>query len=51
MEHTLRFGIGFDQIDIGSSIVAAAAPFWRGDILGGVLAAETDPMFARRPPG
>ena len=37
--------VGFDQVDIGSPDVAAAAPFWRGGILGGVLAEETDRMF------
>ena len=43
--------VGFDQIDIASPEVAAAAPFWRGGILGGVLAEETDRMFAERPRG
>lgn len=43
--------VGFDQVDIGSPTVAAAAPFWRGGILGGVLALETDRMFAERPRG
>ena len=41
--------VGFDQVDIASPAVAAAAPFWRGGILGGVLAAETDRMFENRP--
>ena len=41
--------VGYDQIDIASPAVAAAAPFWHGGILGGVLAAETDRMFALRP--
>jgi tRNA(Arg) A34 adenosine deaminase TadA len=43
--------VGFDQIDIGSSAVAASAAFWHGGILGGVLAEETDRMFAERPRG
>ena len=47
---TLR-EVGFDQVDIGSPDVAAAAPFWRGGIMGGVLAEETDRMFADRPRG
>jgi tRNA(adenine34) deaminase len=41
--------VGFDQIDIGSPAVAASAPFWHGGILGGVLAEETDRLFALRP--
>jgi tRNA(Arg) A34 adenosine deaminase TadA len=41
--------VGFDQIEIGSPAVAASAPFWHGGILGGVLAEETDRLFARRP--
>ena len=41
--------VGFYQIDIDSPAVAAAAPHWRGRILGGVLAEETDGMFAERP--
>ena len=41
--------VGFHQIDIDSPAVAAAAPHWSGRILGGVLAAETDRMFAERP--
>jgi tRNA(adenine34) deaminase len=40
--------VGFDQIDIPSQAVAAAAPFWNGGLLGGVLAAETDRLFAER---
>ena len=43
--------VGFHQIDIDSPAVAAAAPHWSGRILGGVLAAETDRMFAERPRG
>ena len=41
--------VGYDQIDIASPAVAASAPFWHGGILGGILAAETDRMFALRP--
>jgi tRNA(adenine34) deaminase len=40
--------VGFDQIDIPSETVAGAAPFWNGGLLGGVLAAETDRLFAER---
>jgi tRNA(adenine34) deaminase len=40
--------VGFDQIDLTAAIVAAAAPFWRGGLLGGVLAAETNRLFANR---
>lgn len=40
--------VGFDQIGITSQAVAAASPFWHGEILGGILAAETDRMFADR---
>ena len=43
--------VGFDQIDIPSQAVAAAAPFWNGGLLGGVLAAETDRLFAERERG
>jgi tRNA(Arg) A34 adenosine deaminase TadA len=39
---------GFDQIDLTAEAVAAAAPFWRGGLLGGVLAAESDRLFAER---
>jgi tRNA(Arg) A34 adenosine deaminase TadA len=41
--------VGFDQIAIGSPVIAAASSFWHGGILGGVLAEETDRMFAERP--
>jgi tRNA(adenine34) deaminase len=42
--------VGFDQIDIESpAVAAAAAGFWEGGILGGVLAEETDRLFAERP--
>jgi tRNA(adenine34) deaminase len=43
--------VGFDQIDIPSEAVAAAAPFWNGGRLGGVLAVETDRLFAERERG
>jgi tRNA(adenine34) deaminase len=43
--------VGFHQIDIDSLAVAAAAPHWRGRILGGILAKETDRLFAERPRG
>ena len=42
---------GFHQIDVVSSEVARTAPFWNGAIRGGVLAPETDRMFAERPRG
>jgi tRNA(Arg) A34 adenosine deaminase TadA len=43
--------VGFDQIDVASPVIAASATFWNGDIKGGVLAEETDRMFAERPRG
>src|SRR6201987_2268355 len=36
---------GIDQIDIPAATVVAASPFWHGEVLGGVLASETDPLF------
>ena len=36
---------GIDQIDIPAATVAAASPFWHGELLGGVLASETDALF------
>jgi tRNA(Arg) A34 adenosine deaminase TadA len=36
---------GIDQIDISAATVVAASPFWHGEVLGGVLASETDPLF------
>jgi tRNA(adenine34) deaminase len=36
---------GIDQIDISAAYVAAASSFWRGELLGGVLASETDALF------
>jgi tRNA(adenine34) deaminase len=38
---------GIDQIDIPAANVVAASPFWNGELLGGVLARETDLLFAR----
>ena len=43
--------VGYHQIDIASSDVAKSATFWNGAILGGVLAEETDRIFAERPRG
>jgi tRNA(adenine34) deaminase len=37
---------GIDQIDIRAATVVAASPFWHGELLGGVLASETDLLFA-----
>ena len=36
---------GIDQIDIPAATIVAASPFWHGELLGGVLASETDPLF------
>jgi len=36
---------GWDQIQIGSKAVNKRAPFYKGTILGGVLASKTDPLF------
>ena len=36
---------GIDQIDIPAATVVAASPFWHGELLGGVLANETDHLF------
>ena len=36
------------QIMIGASLVSDAAPFYRGQIMGGVLRAETDMLFRNR---
>jgi tRNA(adenine34) deaminase len=40
---------GFNQIDITAASAMRSAPFYHGALLGGVLAAETDRMFADRP--
>jgi tRNA(Arg) A34 adenosine deaminase TadA len=47
---TLR-RLGIDQILLPATAVIGAAPFYRGDILGGVLAPETDALFANRARG
>lgn len=39
---------GIEQIDITARAVADATPFWKGLLLGGVLAGETDRMFLER---
>jgi len=40
--------LGLNQIGISAAAVVAAAPFHHVALLGDVLAAETDPMFANR---
>ncbi len=44
---TLR-RVGIDQILLPATSVIGAAPFYRGEIIGGVLASETDALFANR---
>lgn len=44
---TLR-RVGIDQILLPATAVIDAAPFYRGEILGDVLASETDALFANR---
>src|SRR4051794_22090018 len=44
---TLR-RVGIDQILLPATAVIDAAPFYRGEILGEVLASETDALFANR---
>lgn len=44
---TLR-QVGIDQIVLPATAIAAAAPFFNGEILGPVLAAETDALFRNR---
>jgi tRNA(adenine34) deaminase len=39
---------GIEQIEITARAVADATSFWKGLLLGGVLAAETDRMFMER---
>jgi hypothetical protein len=39
---------GIDQILLPATAVISAAPFYRGEILGGILASETDALFANR---
>lgn len=36
---------GSRGIDISAASLAAAAPFWQGEVVGGLLANETDPLF------
>jgi tRNA(Arg) A34 adenosine deaminase TadA len=38
--------LGIDQIHLGCADVLAAAPFYRGRMVTGILAAETDRMYA-----
>lgn len=40
--------LGIDQILLPATAVIDAAPFYRTEILGGVLASETDALFANR---
>jgi tRNA(Arg) A34 adenosine deaminase TadA len=42
---------GISQIMIGASVVRDAAPFCHGQIMGGVLRAETDALFRNRQRG
>jgi tRNA(adenine34) deaminase len=39
---------GIDQVLLPAAVVVSASPFYRGEILGGVLAAETDTLFTNR---
>jgi tRNA(adenine34) deaminase len=39
------------QIEISAASVSRAAPFYRGSLLGGVLASETDLLFVNRTQG
>ena len=41
--------VGIEQILIPATAVIAAVPFYRGEILGHVLEAETDVLFVNRP--
>jgi len=43
--------VGIRQIDISSASVTRAAPFYHGSLLGGMLASETDYLFAERAHG
>ncbi len=40
--------LGIDQMLLPAAAVASAAPFYRGEVLGRVLEAETDALFAQR---
>src|SRR6516225_5656806 len=46
IEKLQQFGI--DQILLSATAVIAAAPFYQGQVLGHVLASETDALFANR---
>ena len=39
-------GLGIDQLHLACTDVLASAPFYRGRVIMGVLAAETDRMYA-----
>lgn len=39
--------LGLNQIHLTSPALAAAAPFYKGAIIGGILESETDEVFAR----
>lgn len=39
-------GLGIDQLDLGCAEVLASAPFYRGRVVMGVLAAEAERMYA-----
>jgi len=43
--------VGIPQIMIDAIVVRDAVPFYRGRIMGGVLRAETDPLFRNRQRG
>ena len=40
--------VGINQILIPAATVIGASPFYHGEILGGVLQAETDALFLNR---
>jgi tRNA(adenine34) deaminase len=40
--------VGINQILIPTATVIGASPFYHGEILGGVLQAETDALFLNR---
>ena len=40
--------VGIRQIDVSSASIASAASFYQGSLLGGMLASETDCLFADR---
>ena len=45
----LLVAAGIGQILVSSREIIAAAPFYAGAILGGVLKSETDALFRSRP--